>query len=260
MTIHDPNGLFTKLLTWSMVMHIAGGMRSEAKSMRSYLLAAALCLSLTQIAVADTYLIDTAQQYVGSVGEFGFNAWQHQYAGQTLTVDEPASISGFSFLASSYGGIAVVQGYLATWAGNEPGSILFESAPIDVLLASPYYPQHTEIGFTFAPIQLSPSSEYIAFLRFRKQSTDGWTWPGSVYLDLSGNSIDGGLVIAGSTGYDRNEISLSDAYWGQMGSIDTSMKVMLASPVPAPATHVLMMTGLGLLGFMARRKKPSCAA
>lgn len=74
---------------------------------------------------------------------------------------------------------------------------------------------------------------------------DKYSWTGTLLSD------DGNGNIASDIGY--NSPALPN-YGGQWSYGETSAQ-FVAAPVPEPETYALMLAGLGLVGFMARRRK-----
>ena len=98
-------------------------------------------------------------------------------------------------------------------------------------------------------------------------STGGWVIPVSadeptpygsgVAFDLTAPSLSAGatsawlMVYTGMNGYGRDSASLQDG-------LNTSANIL--APIPEPESIAMLITGLGLMGFIARRRKRSLGA
>lgn len=81
-------------------------------------------------------------------------------------------------------------------------------------------------------------------------SSPQWKLGGSGYSD-SGTAVTQEEFAAVLSNADRLQI---DADWN-LGADYVKLDNVTISPVPEPETYAMMLAGLGLLGFMARRKK-----
>jgi probable HAF family extracellular repeat protein len=70
---------------------------------------------------------------------------------------------------------------------------------------------------------------------------------------LSVSKVNAGWVLDGATDINDNEWIVVNAH----NSITGESHAFLLTPVPEPETYALFMAGLGLMGFIARRRKNS---
>ena len=80
-------------------------------------------------------------------------------------------------------------------------------------------------------------------------------WIGNSKVDLnnfiSADAARAGWVLSNATGINDHGVIIGNAYNINTGNTHAYM----LSPVPEPETYAMMIAGLGLLGFMARRRK-----
>lgn len=111
---------------------------------------------------------------------------------------------------------------------------------------------------TYDPFTLSVSADglswttvavdgYHAESRLTHTDINGLKY-GAVY-DVADNTLAAGL----SGQYLRYTVNAGSPHWGYMFEMDVQGHV--ATPVPEPETYALMLAGLGLVGFAARRRR-----
>ncbi|VAW46959.1 hypothetical protein MNBD_GAMMA04-1588 [hydrothermal vent metagenome] len=186
--------------------------------------------SSAQAAVSTTTVIDFS----------GLSPW----SGTSLTVGD-VTFDGISGIESNRFDIRTIGG---AWA--------------EVLEANRW--DATAIGFTFA----NPVSQ---FLFNTYGNTTGANWVLDAF-DASGNLIDSetyGRITLGATLDTVASITSSSAniayatmsdlsfMAGEVGSVLYVDNFTYTTPVPEPSTYALMLGGLGMVGFMAYRRRKS---
>ncbi|WFR77564.1 FxDxF family PEP-CTERM protein [Janthinobacterium rivuli] len=166
--------------------------------------------------------------------------------GETLTTSFEGVLQDFSFYATA-GNNGNVGLIIATWDGSKAiGPALYTSSPIaysggvQTLVAN-------EINLT-----LLVGVKYIAFL-----TTAGIDNPISS-VTMQGSTADAGLggkfAYLNSDG--ANPLDLNGA-WNHHSVSNMAYTANITPVVPEPETYGMMLAGLGLIGFMARRKAKS---
>ncbi|WP_229259411.1 PEP-CTERM sorting domain-containing protein [Duganella aceris] len=189
---------------------------------------AAMITGLNGIAVAQTHLIDqVSNDASSSIARFGLNAGLAQSFQQSSTNISGAAL-WMSALASAPSGTVQISLWdgLPTASGHQlaQGSAFGQSGA----LAEVYW----------NPVSIQANTTY--FLVFESSST---------------------LFIGGSEG---NPYSNGQAYvngYTQYSTLDftfrtfTDTTFVAAAPVPEPETYAMLLGGLGLLGYMTKRRK-----
>ncbi len=80
-------------------------------------------------------------------------------------------------------------------------------------------------------------------------------WVGGTAIDLNSfldaNTVQAGWVLSYATGINDNGAIVGAAYNNQLHV----QRAFVLAPVPEPETYAMMLAGLGMLGWLARRKK-----
>jgi hypothetical protein len=152
-------------------------------------------------------------------------------------------LQDFNFYANS-GGNGNVGLTISAWDGSKAiGPALYTSSPIA------YTGGVQALGANGINLTLQANANYIAFL-----TVAGIGNPIS-NVTMQGSTGDGGLagnfVFLNSGG--TNPLDLSQA-WSHWSVSNMTYTANITAAVPEPETYGMMLAGLGLLGFMARRK------
>ena len=138
-----------------------------------------------------------------------------------------------------------LYGKIQTWNGSSVGTTLFtSSAPVN----SPGSSQILGSYFAFTydlPTALAVTSGQQLFIS----------------LFVPTGTFGGNMTLDGGVSYSQGYLLYdSGAGLNRFGNSDTAFSVTFdAAPVPEPETYAMMLAGLGLLGFAARRRKQQAA-
>jgi len=121
--------------------------------------------------------------------------------------------------------------------------------------------RHSNTSSRYEQVQYSiDGSNFIDIALFDGNLGD--TWFNGRTVDLSGISgVNNNpkfafrVVAAFAPGSNAYLPSKSDSTYGPAGTWRFDMVTVQAAPIPEPETYALMLAGLGLVGFMARRRK-----
>ena len=81
---------------------------------------------------------------------------------------------------------------------------------------------------------------------------------GTFSLFVDGTSLSSGCACMGSGGVSK--VFFGDPGWSVNGNVEIQRIEVIQQPVPEPEIHAMLLAGLGLLGFIARRRKKPLAA
>jgi uncharacterized protein YukE len=127
-----------------------------------------------------------------------------------------------------------------------------------------YYPQNNGLITVPAADTFSTST-----------TTDGIKWPGNLGSTINGNIADSSNVMGGQSfmyflAQTTQASSAAQALQQQLFSFDGNAVVaktylqdgvwrlnISAAPIPEPETNAMFLAGLGLMGFIARRRRNS---
>lgn len=140
---------------------------------------------------------------------------------------------------------------VASWDGTKAvGPALYSSG------STSYGGGATALSFSGINTSLSAGS-YIAYL------TVAGVGSPATSVAIAGSNSDGGLGggfrFLNSNGTDPLTLNNAWSSWS-IPNMQYSASFDVAAPVPEPETYAMMLAGLGMLGFMARRRKLQAAA
>jgi hypothetical protein len=173
-----------------------------------------------------------------------FNALEQ--AGNGYQFMPSYSESGFTFTSPGSNFGSAQQGNAGWYLGS---ASLFDNLARGIMLS-----KNDGGTFSFTSIDLAPVST---------------SWGSGATVSFIGNIHGGGTI---SSSYTLNSSfafqtfslsgfnNLDSVTWTQASPYHQFDNVVLdGSPVPEPATYVMLLTGLGLIGFTARRRKQATA-
>lgn len=152
-------------------------------------------------------------------------------------------------------------GYAAQGQGNKLSGVQFAVSTLGFLdVVVSYDLRHSNTSSRYAQFQYSTDGvNFIDYALFDGNAGD--TWFNKRSVDLTGvagvndNASFAFRVVAafapGTSGY---LASRSTSSYGTGGTWRFDMVTVQAAPVPEPEAYALMLAGLGLVGFMARRR------
>lgn len=190
--------------------------------------------------------------------------------GQTDALTAPFAVFGGATTAQQWSGY--IEVIVSDWGYNFPGSQA-EDAFYSFAPASPYAPMGNfsnglQLSFTgcSAPMECGSSSvlRYLTFSENIGQVTSGnlflgyvenWAAPVSTVMQYNSNHVYDFVIDVGANP------SFLTLGFGDGGVFDNSgqfdiqlFSVTPTSPVPEPETYAMLLAGLGLIGFAARRR------
>ncbi len=146
------------------------------------------------------------------------------------------TLQSFEFYAVSGVGGWGAFSILALGGGSVAGNNVY-STPLT------YSGGAQTLSFNNISLALKPDTEYLAFI-----SGTGGT--GSLQnLVLHGSDSDGGLVGVARIRY------FPSGWWLPTNAKSLAFTASITSAVPEPETYAMLLTGLGLIGWMNRRKR-----
>ena len=169
--------------------------------------------------------------------------------------ESPAELNNwFNFLLPS---TSFSNATLYIWnEGSNP-----DPSPYD---AGAFYTVHEASSFTFAGLENGPGLGSVTVL----SANTGVGHYVGISLNAAGlaalNAAAGGQFNFGgsiTTSYPNPETTFDNiAAFGWNGGVPEAYLEFNTQPVPEPETYAMMLAGLGMLGFMARRRKLKAAA
>jgi hypothetical protein len=162
--------------------------------------------------------------------------------GQVFSLTSAQTLSSFSFYALGDQSTLPLQLNIATWTSNSAGATLFSTtAAVETYNGSSL----TQLGFDNIGLNLNANTNYIAYLTtssstasvqlsraFKTADTSGFGVAQAYY-----STVSNGWVLGPNNGF------LSLQY--------TAVTVA----VPESDTYAMLLAGLGVMGFVARRKQ-----
>ena len=209
--------------------------------------ATALVLGLTAPAAqATTTIFDAGVNVTHGSCLFNIACGDNYYAAQLFTLTNDSVINAASYVLfhteAALPTIANWQFRAADGAGGSPGTLLasgHSSIPPTLTYVGA---NHGDLAyrqfFSFGDITLSSGSYYFAL---QVETTNFF------------NSLAMGGLSSGA--YDCREGQCSPLYFRSIPSIAVGLYHEEAAPVPEPATYGMLLSGLSILGFAARRRK-----
>nr|WP_315253034.1 PEP-CTERM sorting domain-containing protein [uncultured Duganella sp.] len=217
--------------------------------MKKNLIALLAGLALTGAAYADT-TITNSTPWDGSTSISPWGVPDTATYGQTFTTGGVDTVlNSFSFYLRSVN--VTYKAYVAEWDGSKASSIVWAS---DVESANFGGSGFQQVDTNTGNLQLKADTQYVAFF-----STSGLQsgFGGTSSWGYTGDTISGGNLVFFNNGDDAG--ALTTAVWDSTqwynSSNDLAFQATLTAPVPEPETYGMMLVGLGLLGFLARRRK-----
>ncbi|WP_334108904.1 FxDxF family PEP-CTERM protein [Methylobacillus sp.] len=198
-------------------------------------------LSLAYASAASANTISTMDYWDSTVSPFGTP--DTATYGQTITIGDTAQVlESFSFILSDLRVAFTVE--VGSWTGSRVDEVIYRSDPFKFAATSDYM----EI-MAFPDVTLNADSQYVLYfttsgIQSDVESMNEWGFtPDEAYA--------GGTFVYLNNGNDRSQLTSVD--WNTDLGGDLAFTATLA-PVPEPSMYGLLLAGLGLLGFAARRK------
>lgn len=218
--------------------------------MKKSLIALLAGLALTGAAYADTTLTNTPAWD----GSYAISPWgvpDTATYGQTFTTGAVDTVlNSFSFYLGSVN--VEYKAYVAEWDGSKASNIVWSSGVESANVGGSGFQQ---VDTNTGNLQLNANTQYVVFfstsgLQSGFGGTTSWGYTG-------GDTISGGNLVFFNNG--DNAAALTTQVWDStqwyVTNNDLAFQATLTAPVPEPETYGMMMVGLGLLGFLARRRK-----
>ncbi len=110
-------------------------------------------------------------------------------------------------------------------------------------------------GYSSSALGINNSSQVVGWSTDSNGNTHATIWNGTTPTDLNDflslSEVNAGWVLDKANGINDNGWIVGNAH-NNLTGVDHAF---LLTPVPEPETYALFMTGLGLMGFIARRRK-----
>jgi hypothetical protein len=210
-------------------------------------------------------------------------AFQENGYNGNATVFQTAGSGGASFSSSTFGSFGTLNISATGYPNNAPPEV-FDSNTLDV--ANVIGGLHTLNVYVTSQDNFSPINgvdgmlSFTSFFSTNQSLTTGWKVTETAYVDPANNLYGGASLlgtatfIGGSGIYSKTvntsayagltgPYSLTQIYSIEMigtGSANSNINLAATTPVPEPETYAMMLAGLGLMGFIARRRKKLAAA
>ena len=186
--------------------------------------------------------ISTLDEWDGSVSPFGTP--DTATYGQTLTIGaQDQVLQSFSFVLTALDVPFTIE--VGTWTGSRVGAVLYQSDPYSFSASSEY----TEIT-AYPSITLAANQQYVLY--FTTSGIQGGGTSNNEWGFAPDTAYTGGTFVYLNNGNDRSQ--LTGQAWNTNLGGDLAFTATLAA-VPEPGTYGMLLAGLGLLGFAARRKR-----
>lgn len=212
------------------------------------IITATLALSTTVNAAT---VIDTISSWDGTSSIVDFGETNTATYGQTFTVDTQNQLNSFTYLMNDHLNPDFVnfEAFVMAWDGTKAtGSILYQSSPITTT-NNAGLDGFESFTVNTGGLNLTTGNQYVAFFSASNlfdgvNGTSSWAYNNDVY--------SGGNFVYLNNG--DNFSNLTTNNWNQRDR-DLAFSMNFTSPIPEPSTYALMLGGLGLVGFMAYRRK-----
>lgn len=215
---------------------------------------AALALGTAQAALLDQYFEPTSLGVSAGLGVF---MGRDVSRAQTFAVGITGQLTGIDLLVDEYQSNAdlsvqlwsTVNG-IPNGSSNQPlaqGWLLASTVDSDWRNISNFY--HVDFGATSPYVTVG---ENIAIVLHTDSTTGGWGLKGDYSSSIYGNRE----TYAYGASFEKGNAGNSWIPTPSIGPVDFGFRTYVdVAPVPEPETYAMMLAGLGLLGFVARRRK-----
>jgi hypothetical protein len=200
---------------------------------------------------------------VAAVGAMAFGVAGFASAAGSITVSNGAA-NQFSINTSSFDGTSgnienLTFDLSATLCNPSSGCIAGESLTIDSLLSSGFA-YDPGLNGTSAFFQSSSTVFGFNFTGFNPLDIFTFAWDPDVASNSSYGALAGelaGMVITADVRFADNSLL---QYSGAMAIVGPDVAAnLIPTPVPEPEIYAMLAAGLGLMGFVARRRKQAGA-
>lgn len=218
------------------------------------------------------FAINDSGQVVGFSGFRGNFVQATLWNGATTTTFGVVSgIESFAQGINNLGQIVGVDGKAILWNGtartvlgdgvavaiNDSGQIVGWNSDRATLWEGATATDLGTLGGTRSFAQdINASGQIVGTADFANNVLHATFWDGDAALDLNGlldaSTIGAGWVLISASGINDSGAIVGIASNSRLG-IDSH--AFLMTPVPEPETHAMLLAGLGVVGFIARRKK-----
>ena len=202
-----------------------------------------------------TTSIDTTASWNGVSNSGPFGEPDTATFGQSITTDSAGgSLQSFTFYLGPLD--LDFRAYVFEWHGSKVvGPALFTS---DVKNIGDAFTGYQAVTVATGDVALGPSKQYVLLfsssgLQVGKNNADGWA-------SLKSNAYAGGEFVLHNSGNDFSSLSAASGWdcgdgcgFNGMGA-DLVFKAQIVA-VPEPSKYALLISGLGFMGFEARRRR-----